>query len=751
MRFLCFLAALAYSTAATAQQLTVRSGDHPFFSRLTIPLPALQTWEAAQSDSSIVIRLPGYSGGFDLANVFARMGTDRIEALESDQNSLTLRITCPCTSTAFVSGSLLVIDVADQGAKVSAAPIEQISAKRLPRNRQTQVARGSLPWIGGNSPFNATPHSVENLSSVDNSGPMKSMVENHAVLLGEMQQNLLSEVAFAASSGLLTNSYNVPSPMPTIGEESKAVASAETPDVLTITSENSSNIRITSSMDLPTATLHSDLDVTLSGATCPDNALVDVGTWGVEDEFSAQIGPVRNNLMDARDHLDISAAKNLAKLYIYFGFGAEAIEVLRLDPKLTSDQPQLLDIATILEYGSISHPNSLTAYTDCASDVALWAILSFRSIPPGMQLDTKAALRALNKLPIHLRVILAPNLSDRLLQSGDPESASAALRTIERLPNTLSPSAQLAQADLAVEAGHSADTVLRNVINANSSESPDALVKLVQSKLEKGQTLSDDTATLVEAYAQELRSTDLGHQLRQTQVLALSQSEQFEEAFKALSAIEPPLSPADSLKLRQAVFEGLVQRAPDLMFLSQMFTQDQSAIASLPTQTKLRLAARFMDLGFAAEVQKLLSDFPDTSRPKQRQMLMARAALALQQPFQAQAALIGITGTDAALLLAEAKEMSGAYDEAARLFETNNAEKEAIRAAWLSDQWRDLTSPDTPSFGAIANLINAPADTLESDTGALALANQALDESRNAREALEALLRDPLAQVQAIP
>jgi hypothetical protein len=166
MRFLWFLAALAYSTAATAQQLTVRSGDHPFFSRLTIPLPALQTWEAAQADNSIIIRLPGYSGGFDVENVFTRMGTDRIEALESDQNSITLRIICPCTSTAFVSGSLLVIDVADQGAKVSAAPIEKIPTKRPPRNRQIQVARGSLPWIGGNSPFNAKPHSAEGLSSV---------------------------------------------------------------------------------------------------------------------------------------------------------------------------------------------------------------------------------------------------------------------------------------------------------------------------------------------------------------------------------------------------------------------------------------------------------------------------------------------------------------------------------------------------------------------------------------------------------
>ena len=157
MRILWILAALAYATTATAQQLTVRSGDHPSFSRLTIPLPASQAWEASQVDSNIVVKLPGYSGGFDVDSVFTRMGRGRIEALDSDQNSITLKVTCQCTSNAFISGSLLVIDVADQSVELPTNLIEKDIARRPPINRRVQVTVGSLPWIGGNSPFNETP------------------------------------------------------------------------------------------------------------------------------------------------------------------------------------------------------------------------------------------------------------------------------------------------------------------------------------------------------------------------------------------------------------------------------------------------------------------------------------------------------------------------------------------------------------------------------------------------------------------
>lgn len=752
MRLLCFLAALAFCTAATAQPLTVRSGDHASFSRLTIPLPATQNWEARQTESGVIITLPGHTGGFDIADVFVRMRRDRIEALEGNQNSLTLRVACPCASTAFISGTLLVIDVADQGTKMSAAPLEKSTAtwdaRRPPNTDRTLVARSTLPWIGSVSPFGEATEGADVPSNARSIKEPMGLIADRATLLREIRQDLLTEVAVAASTGLLSNSYEAPSPVQISDIVNKAGAPIETQSFPMNTGDNSNNIRITSSMDLPEGTFHSELDATTSGAICPDTALVDVGAWGSDQGFSAQIGSARNNLMNARDHLDISAAKTLAKLYIFFGFGAEALEVLHLDPALASRHPQLVDIATIFEHGAIARRNSLAPYTDCTTDIALWAILSFRTVPSGTLIDTKAALRALNRVPTHLRLILAPALSDRLLQYGDHESASAALRTIERLPDDLSPNAQMAQADLAVGAGQSADALLEGVIGSNSSESPAALVKLVQVKLEKGEALTDETATLVEAYAQELRGTELGNQLRRTQVLALSQSEQFDEAFEALDAIAPSLSPQTSLQLRQAVFEGLAKQASDLTFLTQIFAQDSTAIKTLPTQTRLLLAARLMDLGFAAEVQLVLETVPDAPRLNNRQLLAARAAISLQQPFQAQAALIGIEGSDAALLLAQAKEMSGAYREASTIFRTNNAAAEAIRAAWLSDQWRDLTTPDTPGFGVIAGLATSPVVTAEADAGPLERANQALDESSDARATLENLLRDPMVQVK---
>ena len=748
MRRLCIIAALLICTSETAQaqQLAVRSGDHPTFSRLTVVLPASQSWEAYQTTDSVVVTLPEYAGSFDVADVFLRMNRDRITGIDVTGGTLTLRVNCPCASTAFLSGPLLVIDVADQGTKLLGQPLNGpalISRKRPPAtNQASPSSTAALPWIGANSPFGGTSSDKATAHALP-LPDIETSVTDRVALLGEIQTSLVAEVANAASIGLLENSY---APIITGNPDAKTsiMAPEELPQVL---QGASNNLRITNSMDLPNTGQNQPLDATTAGAACPDANFVSVGMWGQDTGFSAQIGPARNALMNARDHLNKDAAKNLAQLYLYFGFGAEALDVLRLDPKLGVANPHLADIATILERGAIDRQNTLGAYTDCASDIALWASLSFRNIPSATLIDTNAALRALNKLPKHLRLILAPAFSERLLQYGDAESAAVALRSIERLPEDLAPNAVLAQADLAMNAGKSAEAFLTKVIKANTTESPAALVKLVEAKLAADQPLSAQTATLVEAYVQELRGTEMGNQLRRTQVLALSQSEQFEQAFEALDALAPALSPQAGTQLRQAVFEQLAKRAPNLTFLEHTFAHSDATLEGLSSEAKLTLASRLMELGFAAKVQEILVSIPEDPRQDIRQLLAARAAIALQQPFQAQAALIGIRGSDAELLMAQAKEMSGAYREAADLFESNNATEQAVQAAWLSDEWRDLTPPDTPALGAIAKMARAEQGTEASNSGPLERANQALEESNVARTTLQELLREPIVQI----
>ncbi|MEH6644368.1 hypothetical protein [Sulfitobacter sp.] len=575
----------------------------------------------------------------------------------------------------------------------------------------------------------------------------KSIPEDRTALLKEIQQNLSQSVASAASNGLLENSYENP---PTYKKPTDAAG--DTPELPPVALPKaarsaSQNLHITSSMDLPDGIRTHSVNATTAGMACPKAGALALETWGTEDGFSAQMGPARTALMDARDRLDKEAAKTLSQLYLYFGFGAEALDALQLDSSIAEANQHLTNVAKILEFGSVNGRNALGAYTDCESDVALWATLSFRHVPQGILIDINAALRALNKLPAHLRQVVAPSLSERFLQYGDPEAAAASMRSIERLPTPLAPEAIMAQARLAINAGQPAEALLEDVIGTNSSESPAALVKLVEGKLAKDEPLSYETATLIEAYAQELRGTEMGNQLRRAQVLALSQSEHFEEAFSTLDALSPSLSPSAATQLRQTALDRLTQKAEDIVFLEHFFAQDSAALEKLSSNTKLQLAARLMDLGFASEVQIMLETTNEAPRDNARQLLAARAALALRHPFQAQAALIGIDGPEAQLLMAKAKEMSGAYREASEIFTNSEATAQAAQAAWLSDEWRELTPAQTPDFGPVVTLAQVEPVAADTELGPLGRANKVLEESSAARGTLEQFLSNPIVQV----
>lgn len=725
----------------------MRSGDHPAFSRITIPLPASQRWLARQTEQGVVLELPGFSGRFDTTDVFLRMGQSRITNIESSSSTLTLEVSCACNATAFRNGTLLVIDVADKGASLIGTPLEgpAIVATRdddAPASKRLNAIT-DLPWIGGNSPFAlfetaAAPRSREVKATHE------ALAETRSELLAQVQKNLIEEVANAATIGLLENSYQIPKSQTPPAKETVVIEPKELPDISQSAAEN---IRITSSRDLPSGVHNALFARTTSGLNCPSNEFLPIDTWATDASFSAQIGPARDALVNARDQLDKEAVKKLAQIYIYFGFGAEALDVLRLDTSLISANPQLAVVADVLEYGAARGRNPLEDFTDCSSSVALWATLGSRTIQAGARIDTNSALRTLNTLPKHLRQILAPILSDRFLQYGDAEGAASAMRSIERLPDALGPNAVLAQADLAIDAGEPAEVLLEKVIKANTPESPEALVKLVEGKLREDKPLSYETATLVEAYAQELRGTEIGNTLRRTQVIALSQSQHFTEAFLALAELVPSLSTKALEDLQNTVLQQLEKKAGDLVFLEHFFAQDPNRIEALTPQTKLLLAGRILDLGFAAEAQSMVRGIPDTPRLDARQILAGRAALMLRQPFQAQAALLGIDGEQAALLMAEAKEMAGAYREASEIFANNNARDQAAQAAWLADDWLDLTSPDTPRFGAIAILGQNRPLTEDPNLGVLGRADLALEESRAARNTLVQLLEDPAVQI----
>lgn len=745
------------------QDAVVRSGEHQGFSRLVTELPPGAEWQVEQQDRKVTLRVDNYVGGFDTSTVFDLIPQDRVASVTATDSALEIDLACDCqVGRSLVDGRFAVIDITSPGATsplplIAPTPVAELpdtAPEPEPELIATRPEPAPIPAPRVVLPLFPTapqtrvvaPPTARELPALART-PLEP--QEQATLV-DVQRRLAEELGNAATRGLVA-----PAPgesLPTVRRpqiDPSALASAlpeEAPDTSARTAtEPASNMRVTSSMDLPNFTLPSDAEQSLSGFSCPSNQDLDIAGWSDGRPFHTQMAEARQSLFGELDRLDRSSALRLAKLYLHFGFGAEAAQILRMDTDLTQSQRLLIDMSAILERGAAPPDSVLLSLLDCTNDAALWAILAHEKLQVTYSIDPSPALLALNKLPEHLRDFLAPMLSRKLLSHGDADAAAMALRSVERLPKELAPAGKLAQAKINIEEGalSKGKDTLEEVIEQNTEQSPEALITLVQTQLDAGLPITPETAGLIEAYAKELRDTEIGPALRRAHVLALAKSNQFDRAFTAKTDLGGNDESDSAIELRLQLVRELTTAASDVVFLDHAFRMSARDIERLPPRTKLDLATRLMDLGFADRAQMVLVTLPDRPLNPPRQLLAARIAIALAQPLAAKAALRELSGQEVAPLLAEANRMAGEYAQAAELFRQTDRQDVAAQAAWLSDDPLANQLGEDPLFGPTVALTQSqPAPSTEIN-GMIARSQAALEESEAARETLRSLLQAP--------
>jgi hypothetical protein len=735
---------------AFAETLLVRSGEHETFSRLVTPLSGAKSWTIVQTDKQVVLTITDHEDGFNTDRVFNLIPRDRIARITTDQNSLTLSLACDCIVASFIEeGPFLVLDVAAQGTVLAGRPVpvessiaklqdETPSRIRSPQDSENALASSAVvPSRVDGSPDLPQPSLARGQLRAD-----------ERQVLSEMQARLAQELGSAATRGVLTPAPGRPLPalpnlrvsaLPALPVQSALVEPQLGP---------LNNFRISSSLDRSTNRTN---DVAgFPGLSCPPRGTLDVNAWGTSDPFAAQIAAARNGLYRERDRLDQATAKRLAQTYIYFGFGAEARQILRLEPELKNANGPLLAMAAILDGQKPENPNALHHDIGCDPEVALWTMLNLPEPVQGAKPDTDIALLALSKLPFHLRQILAPKLSKKLLAFGDAQSAAQALRSLERTSNPLQAAAKLAQAELNLHNGQSQSGTaqLEQVAVENAEQSPAALIALIDAKVAANQPIDLQTESLIAAYAQELRETELGPDLRRAHILALLKSGQFDRAFFANRALDGGENTIAAKNLRAQLLRELVAKADDILFLEHIFTQPAADIANLPTRDLTALTVRFLAMGFVDQAENALSLLPQDNITDKQKLLAAQIALALGKPNRAQASVLGIESDQATNLRADAKRMIGAHDEAHDLYIRSEQTQPAVETAWLSEDWQDLTTKQTPVFGPASSLASYPNEISSDPVGMLARTTAALEESEAARQTLSDLLGAEALQLE---
>ncbi|MBW4706986.1 hypothetical protein KX928_04205 [Roseobacter sp. YSTF-M11] len=743
MKKLLVCAWLSTASIAWAEPIVVRSGDHDGFTRLVMQLPPDVEWRAESDVGRQSIIFSGHSDGFDTSQTFSIISDTYLSDILSSASRIDLELTCDCAVKTFLEqGEYLVVDIQDGPPLPPQALTEKpIVLQDAPRSRFNY---GDLLW----SPPVATPQQTESDDQaktdieIADTADDQAISEQQAALVEETRDRLLRGISDAASRGILQAAT------PSIGEVADINVPAQLADVFDSSTEatealmpNSGNIRVTNSRDTPNSA--DPIDLMTSGALCADPSEFDVMEWGTEEPFVHQIAKKRAALYDELGRLEPREAKDLAQLYLFFGFGVEAKQILRLSDVLMQENPGLMDLADIMEYEHARNPRFVHRYSDCDSDLALWGILAANQLPEEQQVNEKAALRALAALPMHLREFLAPIVSDRLIESGNLEAATMALRTIELGGYEPRGSTGLARAKIENERGNSsaADELLDEVIQGNTRETPGALIELVENALEDDTDISADIALLIESFAFENRDGELGRELARAHIIASAKSKQFVKAFTAIDKSDLQGDPDRLSELYSRVFYELVKSADEIQFLELFFSEFPAEAQSLEPETLLATAARLRNLGFADNAETTLKATPRTYRGDAFKILLSQIQMDLMRPDEAITTLNGVEGETADKTRAAALLALGQNQAASLLFQSANLPQMAAQSAWLSDDWVELTRRFAPQLQDVSSLASSEVSQIPTEAGMLSRSESALEQSAAARGVLTNLLQ----------
>lgn len=721
--FLPFVFVFCSVLDATAQSLSLRSGEHGDFTRLTLGLPEKTEWRVQAGANRLRLTLAPRSEPIEVASVFRRIGRTRIAniVVEPDGAGLEVELGCDCGFRASVqNGSLLVIDIGESISKttsVSSSDINDTNPSILTSRRPSQNRpfmrnnRSDLPVLLFQIPVldsdvHADPELPE--APLDRGKKNRQVATVEAVGALPSKEQLRSEMGRALELGLLTATD------PTV-----QVEVFPSPDShLSLPIRNVRTRLATEADQFETAeAIAGD-----TGQDCPNSEALKLSDWGAPDGFGAGLSKWRLQLTQEFDQIDEKAALGLTRHYLHYGFGQEALDAIKLLPTSDPEAKLLASIARIIDFGHDPQAAPVSQMIHCSGAASLWALLSAQNSPRGLDIDTAALRLAFEDLPRHLRDHLGPLLADRLIRSGEEAVAEAIFATRSLLSEEIPPGMHLAEARLDLTQGeldHAKD-VVGVIVETDSDLSPQAIVVLIDALVASDRSVDVDYVDLVASYEFELRQSSIAPDLARAHVLALAHSGQFVEALDRL-AFMPESDPNPSVDdTRLQVLNRLLHHASDIAFLT---TAIDTLDTGLPAYLGNGFANRLLNLGFPEIADDYLAAAAEGDWGRERRILRAKSALALSEPDTAEAELLGLSGEDADLLRDKARRLRG---EASPIFAAVSAltgdERNSDFDLLPMDELRP-GMPEQESSGVAT--INQP--------GLLGLARSMIEDSERAR------------------
>ena len=722
-RYLTLFVVIWLAVPALAQTVTIRSGEHETFSRLTMTLPSRVGWtiEETNDGAQVVFAREGLT--FDTSAVFDRIPRTRLAdiAWQERERRLTLNFNCNCEMAGFWHDrTMLVLDIHDTPTatdRVTSARREVASAaeKRresapgmvLPERAASRAARMLRASLDGDS----------SLRPEEATEPPILSEPGRVIARQDVRERLLRQIGRAASQGLLSPQTSLPERRPKPAEaadqrkdvqDSFATKADRKPMQTDRPATDQINLKAQTSMDHDFLGSGLAQAQNLADSGCLPTARIDVASWGTNGPFGVQVSALRRRLTGEFDEPDSAIVEQLVRVYLYFGFGAEAADLLLLLRESHADRAVLSQLAQIAEQGWAAPGSILNGQLDCESSAALWSALSYQRLPADQQIDTNAILRAFSALPPHLRAYYGPILARRFLDSGLEDVSTNLLRILDRPGASDSPEAEMARAysDLATGDPEAAERKLESVLQRNAEPSPEALIQLINSRVARGQDVSYEAAQLAGAYAYEMQNDAIGPTMAAAHIRALAASGAFDQAFENFARLSIDAIPQAGADLRSELFGMLARNADEVTFLRHAFFDSADPQAHLNPRDGNAVARRLLELGFHDRAADIVQTGAQASRASTREQQLIRAEIALRsdRPRQAIVELLNLTGKDANALRAKASSAVGDHGAAYHLFAALNEPEAAAREAWLEGDWQRAASMGDDVYQSLARL-----------------------------------------------
>ena len=463
-------------------------------------------------------------------------------------------------------------------------------------------------------------------------------------------------------------------------------------------------------------------------AVCIPDDRLDVGGWSNGLALAAQLPPLRRQLVGEFDQPRPQAVRDLARLYIHFGFGAEAEAALAsFAAAELEDRALLVDLARVVEGRPATPDGPLAVAVPCPGRHGLWQALGGVAPPFRDGLSFAGAQAEFAALPTELRVLLAPGLVDRLIAAGHPAEARLIYDTAIRPGQAADAALDLAAARLAAAEGRPLEAAqgLGALVETGGHTPVEAVVDLVRLGLDAGLPIPDRIVTDLRAGALQYRGSDREPVLRGLLAEALASRAELPEAIREVRAAMrdlPGEGPAFAA-LGVALIAGADPAAVGAAAYAETVLTTADLIGGIAADDPRRaiIAARMVEIGLPEPALGLVAPAASAGSVGAR-LVAARGELSRGRPEAARAALGPVEGAEAATLRARSFALAGAFDQALATLADRGMADAASPYAWPSGDWSRAraAAADDPARLAMASYMTvragaaaAPAPSLD--------------------------------------